>query len=234
MKLGARYYDPVTGRFITPDPSHDGLNWYQYAGNDPVSNVDPTGEAAKKPSPKKFLGGMFNSPDARGMELMLAWAQNKDVVDKDWAGYLWASDELYTWVCDRVATAENHLKVGESRDMQPLNTTIDLGVYGDSNLGYDLLGKVHLQATGTVTKRGTGFYEADLDIHVWDTLDLHPEIPTDFIRSMGALSYGIPPWRKTKFDVKWHARYVRTPSEPKYTMTLNGSDPTIWISLFSW
>ena len=41
--LGARYYDPLIGRFITQDPAQDGLNWYAYAGNNPVGNVDPTG-----------------------------------------------------------------------------------------------------------------------------------------------------------------------------------------------
>ncbi len=41
--LGVRYYDPLIGRFITPDPSRDGLNWYAYAGNNPVTNIDPTG-----------------------------------------------------------------------------------------------------------------------------------------------------------------------------------------------
>jgi len=42
MKLGARYYDPAIGRFITKDPARDGANWYAYAGNDPVNAVNPT------------------------------------------------------------------------------------------------------------------------------------------------------------------------------------------------
>ena len=41
--LRARYYAPRTGRFITEDPICDGLNWYTYAGNNPVMFVDPTG-----------------------------------------------------------------------------------------------------------------------------------------------------------------------------------------------
>ncbi|MFI0719143.1 RHS repeat domain-containing protein [Streptomyces sp. NPDC021224] len=46
--LGARDYDPVTGRFISVDPELDSsdpqsLNGYAYAGNDPVSQSDPTG-----------------------------------------------------------------------------------------------------------------------------------------------------------------------------------------------
>lgn len=41
--LGARYYDPNIGRFITQDPIRDGLNWYAYCGNNPVMKVDLTG-----------------------------------------------------------------------------------------------------------------------------------------------------------------------------------------------
>ena len=48
--LKTRYYDPQTGRFISPDgikyldpSSVSGLNLYAYCGNNPVMNVDPTG-----------------------------------------------------------------------------------------------------------------------------------------------------------------------------------------------
>lgn len=41
--LRARYYDPSTGRFTSEDPAKDGGNWYNYCGNDPIKNVDPTG-----------------------------------------------------------------------------------------------------------------------------------------------------------------------------------------------
>jgi hypothetical protein len=47
MLLGARYYDPYIGRFITPDPSRDGLNWYEYAADNPVNKVDPTGNESQ-------------------------------------------------------------------------------------------------------------------------------------------------------------------------------------------
>jgi len=41
--LGHRYYDARIGRFISQDPAGDGDNWYAYAGNDPVDEVDPDG-----------------------------------------------------------------------------------------------------------------------------------------------------------------------------------------------
>ncbi|MBB3571268.1 RHS repeat-associated core domain-containing protein [Rhizobium sp. BK491] len=48
MYLNARYYDPVFGRFISPDdwdPTKEGVgtNRYAYADNDPVNKSDPNG-----------------------------------------------------------------------------------------------------------------------------------------------------------------------------------------------
>lgn len=44
--LGHRYYDPSTGRFLTRDPDQDGRNWYTYVKNNPLTFVDPDGQAA--------------------------------------------------------------------------------------------------------------------------------------------------------------------------------------------
>jgi len=41
--LRARHYDPTTGRFTQEDPMKDGLNWYTYTANNPVSFIDPSG-----------------------------------------------------------------------------------------------------------------------------------------------------------------------------------------------
>ena len=43
--LRARYYDPSLGRFTQSDPAmEDGYNWYVYCANNPLLNVDPSGE----------------------------------------------------------------------------------------------------------------------------------------------------------------------------------------------
>jgi RHS repeat-associated protein len=41
----ARYYDPVVGRFLSPDPVRlaDDFNLYAYVGNNPINATDPTG-----------------------------------------------------------------------------------------------------------------------------------------------------------------------------------------------
>ena len=53
--LNARYYDPETGRFISPDTllildetrgQINGLNLYMYCGNNPVNYFDSTGHSA--------------------------------------------------------------------------------------------------------------------------------------------------------------------------------------------
>jgi uncharacterized protein RhaS with RHS repeats len=41
--FGGRYYDPEIGQFISEDPGQDGVNWYSYCRNNPVSYFDPDG-----------------------------------------------------------------------------------------------------------------------------------------------------------------------------------------------
>jgi RHS repeat-associated protein len=44
LQLGARYYWPEVGRFVSQDPARDEVNWYTYVGNKPTVGVDPDGE----------------------------------------------------------------------------------------------------------------------------------------------------------------------------------------------
>jgi len=56
-KMGNRYYDPVLGRFISPDPyipdltNPQDLNRYSYARNNPLKYTDPTGHFPYTPLP---------------------------------------------------------------------------------------------------------------------------------------------------------------------------------------
>ncbi|MBM3150085.1 MAG: RHS repeat-associated core domain-containing protein, partial [Chloroflexi bacterium] len=51
--LRARYYDPAIGRFLTRDPLGDIEGLYQYAGNNPVNQIDPQGTLS--------LGGVLSA-----------------------------------------------------------------------------------------------------------------------------------------------------------------------------
>jgi len=43
LELGFRFYDPGIGRFTQLDPVGYGINWYAYAGGNPLAWVDPWG-----------------------------------------------------------------------------------------------------------------------------------------------------------------------------------------------
>ena len=51
IHVGARWYDPATGRFLQRDPigSDGGVNVYAYAQNDPLASIDPDGLLARNP-----------------------------------------------------------------------------------------------------------------------------------------------------------------------------------------
>ncbi|MEO7181305.1 MAG: RHS repeat-associated core domain-containing protein [Gemmatimonadaceae bacterium] len=68
VKLGARDYDPVTGRFTTKDPlrfTAGDANLYRYVGNDPMNRVDPRGTVAGVfTGASAVFGGIIGGIDA--------------------------------------------------------------------------------------------------------------------------------------------------------------------------
>ncbi|MFH1506075.1 MAG: RHS repeat-associated core domain-containing protein [archaeon] len=59
---GARYYDSNTGRFTQKDPISNGKNWYIYAANNPLKNVDSTGLASEPPLILRMMFFRPNNP----------------------------------------------------------------------------------------------------------------------------------------------------------------------------
>ena len=57
VQLGVRWYWPELGRFIEQDPIGDGANWYAYAGNNPITGIDPEGAAGV------WVGGLHLGDD---------------------------------------------------------------------------------------------------------------------------------------------------------------------------
>ena len=62
----ARFYNPQFGRFVSEDPIKAGINFYAYAGNNPVTFIDFLGFDKKQPCPNPWLrvaaaaGGLGN------------------------------------------------------------------------------------------------------------------------------------------------------------------------------
>gem|GEM_PF-2428923 len=57
LYMHARHYSPEFGRFLQPDPSALEHNFYEYAGNSPVTKVDPDGNICFAPIIGQLLCG---------------------------------------------------------------------------------------------------------------------------------------------------------------------------------
>jgi len=67
MHVGARYYDPSTGRFLQRDPIGiaGGLNVYAYVGNRPTVRIDPLGLYDEPNDPPVGPSGSDANPNNR-------------------------------------------------------------------------------------------------------------------------------------------------------------------------
>lgn len=83
VHMNARLYDPVLGRFMTPDTivqfpeSTQGFNRYTYVDNNPLSNVDPSGHGLRGALSKaiKNVSSMFEDAGPFGSIIVAAWIQ---------------------------------------------------------------------------------------------------------------------------------------------------------------
>ena len=68
--MGARYYDPQNGRFISPDPLGHGasMSLYDYCNGDPVNGLDPDGRCVEK-GKEEFSEGYDKSYYANGADV---------------------------------------------------------------------------------------------------------------------------------------------------------------------
>ncbi len=72
LYLNARYYDPVLGRFLSPDTFDPtcrgwGRTRYAYAGNDPVNKSDPGGHDSEDPETQSILD-LLREQESRAAE----------------------------------------------------------------------------------------------------------------------------------------------------------------------
>jgi RHS repeat-associated protein len=94
----ARFYDPVTMRFMALDPIRDGTNWYMYAGNNPTRYTDPLGLATYK------VGGMAHAPqylhDKGFVYDPNAIASEEDEANWDHWGWISLLSSVVPWLRD--------------------------------------------------------------------------------------------------------------------------------------
>ena len=70
IAMRARYYNPLTMRFLNSDPAMDGLNWYAYANGNPINFADPTGYGAQKVLGDMNKGSNWSGVGGQGNPLL--------------------------------------------------------------------------------------------------------------------------------------------------------------------
>ncbi len=86
----ARWYEPETGRWLSPDPIgiSGGLNLYTFCGNDPVNFLDPSGLAHMKNRTGRpvLVSGNIGDNRGTGQQYYGVVPPNLNGEDKEWGG----------------------------------------------------------------------------------------------------------------------------------------------------
>jgi RHS repeat-associated protein len=132
----ARYYDSETGRFINKDPIgiSGGANLYSYCGNDPVNNIDPSGNFWW------FLAGAaLSGLAAVGFDFAIGYCRSKAESITDYA-----KSGQYSWKRAAVTGAAGMLSMGVGGLVASLQM----------RFGYALLTTAVADATISTTQEG--------------------------------------------------------------------------------
>ena len=77
LQLGARYYWPEIGRFISQDPIGSGVNWYIYAEDNPLVWIDPEGTDVNWGRVGSFGKCMFMEMYGNDIVALWNWANRR-------------------------------------------------------------------------------------------------------------------------------------------------------------
>ncbi|MEO0510253.1 MAG: RHS repeat-associated core domain-containing protein [Verrucomicrobiota bacterium] len=119
IHMGARCYDPVSGRFLSPDPlGHaESMDLYSFANGDPINFVDPTGRGGELSSYAFSPMGDFGNFDEQPYVRETGWDVFKDGVANAWSttsGYV--SDFSFHRVGNNMKDAAHDTFVGGWED----------------------------------------------------------------------------------------------------------------------
>jgi RHS repeat-associated protein len=90
--FGGRYYDPEIGQFISEDPGQDGVNWYSYCRNNPVSYFDPDGWYTSPWYLRSTVPGQTSWDNA-----LTAWENRRYGEAVAWTGMMLGEQFMFVW-----------------------------------------------------------------------------------------------------------------------------------------
>ncbi|WP_411360927.1 RHS repeat-associated core domain-containing protein [Pseudidiomarina sp. YC-516-91] len=149
----ARVYHPKLGRFMQTDPIgyQDGMNWYAYAGNDPLNLVDPTGRSSEEANVWAKMFGFENSIEATEAGDGLVEATALAVNELDSRLSVSASGAAGVGLGVRAtATVDSSTIKGEGIDFSAGLTSTAFGARASGTLNLSLI-KPNENPTGLVT-----------------------------------------------------------------------------------